>query len=190
MSKSKLLFVGLLLLGCVGLASSMWADGIGSFLVVEKLKTAQCGSSKGVGPLTFTLTQANTHYGVIPVYLTWSAMFSGNNYTGYVGRYYHLNPLYLQIDADGLALLTSMLANRASELCETLVTPSDVSVEAILKVNKRQTAAKLQINATMALSDGSGSYSLKGRGHWTNCAGRCPGACSEEDEGCPGYWDY
>jgi hypothetical protein len=171
MSASKLLF-GLLLLGSTALTLSVSADGSGKFLAVEKLKTEQCGSSKAFAPLEFTLTDepGTRYYGVSAVYHVWSVvLLSGETYTGVVTRYAHTRhtilPLYM--DASAYALFTSMLADRLSELCETLVTPSDVSVtQATLTFNKRWTAAKVQIAATMTGGAGSGTYSLKAKGRW------------------------
>jgi hypothetical protein len=150
--------VGLLVLS--GLASSAWAAGHASFSTNEKLKVSKCGSDSGGVGVDFTLAGDGT----------WTAVSSGNTYTGtsvVAGK-----SIALTMDANSRAILAAEIADNASDLCDDFVTVTSLTVtKAMLKLNKSQTAAKVQFAATAAGSasgvTGSAKYALKGSGTWS-----------------------
>ena len=154
MSTSKVL-LALLLFGSTGL--SVWAE-TGSFSTSERYKPGACGSSRAFGvPITLSLTGN-----------TWSALRTGKSYAGGTLATSGRN-INLTLDEDGLALLTAVLSEQATVLCDSPdpVTVSVSVTKATIRLNKRATAASLQITATTGGGPGDGRYSLKGSGSWT-----------------------
>jgi hypothetical protein len=154
------LFRFVILLLSAGVTSTVWAAGSGTLVGAEKFKVSKCGSFTAGGNAVIAIA-ANGAF---------SANVGGNLYTGTattVGR-----NITFVLDANSLALFSAVLADEASDLCEESVTVNSLTVtKATLKLNKTQTAAKLQFAATGAGSaasgTGTGKYSLKGAGSWT-----------------------
>jgi hypothetical protein len=157
--KSKIpLILGLALIAASANGQTAPA-GSGTLSGGQRIGASGCGKDTGSASVAFNLA-ANGAF---------SANASGDTYTGTsttMGRVTRL-----ALDAGSLALLEAVLESDASDLCEESVAITSLSVtQSTLKVNKRQTAAKLQVKArgtgTSTGGGGTGKFRLKAVGPW------------------------
>jgi hypothetical protein len=153
----------LLILGLAVLATNANAQtvpaGSGTLTGKQRIGASGCGNDSGSASVTVNLAADGT----------FSANANGDTYAGTsttMGRVTRLS-----LDAGSLFLLEAVLEDDASALCDeavdiTALTPT----QAMLKVNKRQTAAKLQVKAnatgTSTSGSGRGKFRLTAVGAW------------------------
>ena len=118
----------------------IWAqtfpDGSGNLAGADRLRVPGCGRDGGPVSLAVTLGSNGA----------WTAAGGGASYSGTstVSRgSYGRRVMRLTLDAASLAALETALEADASTLCEEAVTISSLTTRAVLKVNKRETRAKL-----------------------------------------------
>ena len=168
MLKNRLL-APLAFLGFLALASAASAqtfpDGAGNLAGADRLRVPGCGRDGGPVSLAVTLGSNGA----------WTAAGGGASYSGTstVSRgSYGRRVMRLTLDAASLAALETALEADASTLCEEAVTISSLTTRAVLKVNKRETRARIGLLArgvgtTAGGGDGNGIYGVRARGPWT-----------------------
>jgi hypothetical protein len=153
----------LLVLGLAVLAASANAQtvpaGSGTLTGKQRIGASGCGNDSGPASVAVNLA-ANGAF---------SANANGDTYAGTSTTSGRVTSLTL--DAGSQFLLEAVLEADASLLCEETVNITSLSVtQAMLKVNKRQTAAKLQVKAratgTSTSGSGTGKFRLKAVGPW------------------------
>lgn len=152
------------LLGFLALATQASAqavpDGAGALAGRDRLRVPGCG--REAGPLSVDVTLAANG--------AWTADVGAVTYSG-TSTQMNRRLALLTLDAGSLTALDTALEADASALCEEAVTISALTSNATLKVNKRQTRARLHfgVRATgsSASGDGSGTYRIRARGDWT-----------------------
>jgi hypothetical protein len=152
---------GLMLVVVMVLGSSVWADG-GILSGKEKLKVKGCGSGGGPQTVTFLIADDGA----------WSATADAHTYTGTAVVTGSLRKVDLVFDPASILLLASVLGDQAAFLCRDPVGVTSILVPtSTLKVNKKQTTAKLQVKVTAtgvsSQGSGSGKYDLKAKGPWS-----------------------
>jgi hypothetical protein len=154
----------LALLGLLALASQASAqtvpDGGGTLDGRERLRIPGCG--REAGPISVDVALAANG--------AWTAEVGAVTYSG-TSTQANRRLARLTLDAGSLTTLDAALEADATALCEETVTISSLTTNALLKVNKRQTRARLHfgVRATGSSTsgDGSGSYRIRARGPWT-----------------------
>ena len=171
MSKNRLV-ASLAFLGFLALASTASAqtfpDGGGNLTGAERLRVPGCGRDGGPTFLSvslgsngaWTASMSDTPTG--PTVVT----YSGTS-TTVGGRI-----MLLALNTASLAALETALEADSSTLCEAAVTISSLTTRAALKVNKRETRARIGLHArgtgTIAGGgDGNGIYHVRARGPWS-----------------------
>jgi hypothetical protein len=157
--KSKIL----LILGLAALAASANAQtvpaGSGTLTGSQRIGASGCGNDSDSVSVTVNLAANGT----------FSANANGDTYAGSsttMGRVTRLS-----LDAGSRFLLEDVLEDDATVLCEEAVDITSLTpTQATLKVNKRQTAAKLQVKAsgtgTSTSGSGKGKFRLTAVGPW------------------------
>jgi hypothetical protein len=161
MQAKIILILGLALLAASANAQTVPA-GSGTLTGKQRIGASGCGNDSGPSSVTVNLAADGT----------FSANANGDTYAGTsttMGRVTRLT-----LDMGSKFLLESVLEDDSSDLCGEAVDIDSQSLtltQATLKVNKRQTAAKLQLKAaatgTSASGDGKGKFRLTAVGAWT-----------------------
>jgi hypothetical protein len=151
--------IGLLASAAAAQAQSA-AQGIGSLSGGERLRVRGCGRSASPVTLAVTLNQAGA----------WSATEGSTTYTG-TSTALSRRVLRLALDAASLAAFEAFLEAEASDLCDEAVTLSSLSAGGLLKLNKRETFARMRVRARGEGTSASGEsgaavYRLRVRGAW------------------------
>jgi len=153
-----------LVLGLAVLAASANAQtvpaGSGTLTGKQRIGASGCGNDSGPVSVTVNL-DANGAF---------STNVNGDTYAGTsttMGRVTRLT-----LDMGSQFLLEAVLEDDASVLCDEAVDITSLTpTQAMLKVNKRQTAAKLQVKAnatgTSTSGSGRGKFRLTAVGPWT-----------------------
>jgi hypothetical protein len=135
-------------------------DGSGTVAGRDRLRIPGCGREAGPISIDFTLA-ANGD---------WTADVGAATYSG-TSAQVNRRLARLTFDAGSLTALDAALEAEASALCEDTVTISALTTNAALKVNKRQTRARIHVGVratgSSASGEGSGSYRIRARGGWT-----------------------
>jgi hypothetical protein len=143
-----------------GASAQTFPDGSGTLSGGERLRIRGCGRDGGAVTLATTLA-ANGN---------WTVASGGSTYTG-TGNAVTRRLVRLTPDAASLALLDTNLEADATALCGETVTITALSANGAMKVNKRQTRARIFFRAEGAGSStggaGNGVYRVRGRGPWT-----------------------
>jgi len=158
MQAKIILILGLALLAASANAQTVPA-GSGTLTGKQRIGASGCGNDSGPTSVVVNLAANGT----------FSANANGDTYAGTsttMGRVTRLT-----LDMGSQFLLESVLEDDASNLCEEAVDITSLTVtQATLKVNKRQTAAKLQVKAngtgTSTSGSGRGKFALKAVGPW------------------------
>jgi hypothetical protein len=154
----------LALLGLLALATHASAqsvpDGSGTLAGRDRLHVPGCG--REAGPLSLDVTLAANG--------AWTADAGATTYGG-TSTQVNRRLALLTLDAGSLTALDAQLEADASDLCDETVTISALTTNAALKVNKRQTRARVHLGVramgSTASGDGSGVYRIRARGAWT-----------------------
>lgn len=140
------------------------AQGSGTLSGAERLKIRGCGRQTTPVTLDVTLDPSGA----------WSASDGSTSYTGTAAPL-RRHALSLTLDAASLAAFETALETEASDLCDEAVAINSLSVRGALKINKRETFAKLRVHArgegTSASGSGAGKYKLRARGAWNRADG-------------------
>jgi hypothetical protein len=134
--------------------------GSGTLTGTQRLKASGCG--KDSAPVSVAMSLAGDG--------AWTATAGDDDFAGTSttsGR-----TASLAFDGASTALLDSALEILVSGLCDDDVSINSISVTtARLKVNKRQTSAKLRVKVvgtgTSSEGSGTGTYRIKASGPWT-----------------------
>ncbi len=154
------IFLSLVLGVLAASASAQTAPaGSGTLSGGQRIGASGCGNDTSSASVTVNLA-AN---GVF------SANANGDTYAGTSTTSGRVTSLSL--DAGSLFLLEAVLEDDATDLCAESIDITSLSVtQATLKVNKRQTAAKLQVkargNGTSTSGSGTGKFRLTASGPW------------------------
>jgi len=159
MQAKILLILGLALLAASANAQTVPA-GSGTLTGSQRIGVSGCGNDSG--PVSVMVNLAANG--------TFSADANGDTYAGTSSMMGSANRL--SMDMGSRFLLESVLEDDASVLCGETVDITSLSLtQATLKVNKRQTAAKLQVKAgatgTSTSGTGTGKFRLTAVGPWT-----------------------
>ncbi len=158
-------FAPLALLGLLALATQASAqavpDGAGTLAGRDRIRVPGCGRESG--PINVDVTLAANG--------AWSADVGAVTYTG-TSTQVNRRRARLTLDAGSLTALDTALEAEASAQCDEAVTISALTTRAALKVNKRQTRARLHFRvratgSTVGGNEGSGTYRIRARGDWT-----------------------
>jgi len=149
-----------LLLALPSVAATAQTAGSGTVAGADRIKASGCGKESSPISIAVTIDGAGA----------WTADVGGDVLSGTsntIGRSANLT-----LDQASLSLLDTVLEDLASQLCEETVSISSLGVtRARVKINKRQTSAKLSFKAigtgTSASGSGAGSYRIKAKGAWT-----------------------
>jgi hypothetical protein len=149
-----------LLLSLTSAAATAQTAGSGTVSGGERIKASGCG--KESAPISVAVTVDGTG--------AWTANVNGDVFSG--TSITTRRTANLTLDAGSLALLDTLLEDQVSGLCEETVSINSLAVtRARLKINKRQTGAKLAFRAvgsgTSTSGSGTGAYRIKARGTWT-----------------------
>jgi hypothetical protein len=171
MFKNRLLaplaFLGLVSIASIASAQT-FPDGGGNLAGADRLRVPGCGRDGGPSFVAVSLgsngawTASTSDTPTGPV----TATYSGTS-TTVRGRI-----MRLTLDTASLAALETKLETDSSVLCEEAVTISALTTRAALKVNKRETHARIGLFArgtgtTASGDDGNGAYGLRARGPWS-----------------------
>ncbi|MBM4382106.1 MAG: hypothetical protein FJ091_01930 [Deltaproteobacteria bacterium] len=148
------------LLATAGAANAQTgAQGIGTLSGGERLGVRGCGRTASPVTLAVTLNQAGA----------WSANDGTTTLTG-TATALSRPVLSLTLDSASLAAFETALESEASDLCDEAVAISSLRVRSVLKINKRETFAKMRAHAvgqgTSASGSGAVQYKLRVRGAW------------------------
>jgi hypothetical protein len=154
----------LALLGFLALAAEASAqavpDGAGTLTGRDRLRVPGCG--REAGPISVDVTLAANG--------AFTADVGGTTYGG-TSTQRNRRFARLTFDAASLSALDAALEADASALCEEAVTIDSLNAKAALKVNKRQTRARLHVgvraSGSSASGDGDGTYRIRAGGDWT-----------------------
>jgi hypothetical protein len=152
------LILGLALLAASANAQTVPA-GSGTLTGSQRIGVSGCGNDSGPTSVTVNLAANGT----------FSANANGDTYAGTSTMMGSVTRLTM--DMGSQFLLESVLEDDATVLCGETVDITSLSLtQATLKVNKRQTAAKLQIKAgatgTSTSGSGKGKFRLTAVGAW------------------------
>ena len=148
-------------IACSSVAFAAIPPGSGTLSGSEKVTVTRCGKDSGAANVDFAIASDGS----------WSATIDGNTYLGSSVANANGRIVQLTMGNGSFALFTQVMTDSASDLCGEVVGVSTLSItKALLKVNKRLTAAKLQLQAgasgSAASGSGHGKYQLKASGAW------------------------